>query len=163
MVEKPEKPTKPASPTGKAKRAYVTQSNLPGRSLREALRVPQAITDNYAAGATAPHDVAMALELSPTSTSWRDLAAASLGYGLTKGSWNADRITLDVLGKRVTAPTVEGDDVRARAEAALRPKVMKAKNDTNSSIRRRGTSIVFSGARCPRICRSSGRSSSGSR
>jgi hypothetical protein len=125
MAEKPEKPAKPAPSTEKAKRAYVTQSNLPGRSLREALRVPQAITDNYAGGATAPHDVAMALELSPTSTTWRDLAAASLGYGLTKGSWNADRITLEPLGRRITAPTEVGDDVKARAEAALRPKVLK--------------------------------------
>ena len=109
----------------KPKRPYVTQSNIPSRSLREALRVPQALADNYAGGATAPHDVAMALGLSPTSTGWRDLAAASLGYGLTKGSWNADRISLDSLGQRVTAPTAEGDDVKARAEAALRPKVLR--------------------------------------
>ncbi len=109
---------------GAEKRAYVSQSELPSRPLREALRVPQAIMDNYAGKATAPHDVAMALELSPTSSVWRDLAAVAAGYGLTKGSWNASKIELTDLGRRATAPTLEGDDLRARAEAALRPKIL---------------------------------------
>lgn len=108
----------------KTKRAYITQSDLPSRPIRDALRVPQAITDNYAGQPTAPHDVALALGLSPTSSGWRDLAAASLGYGLTKGSWNADKMSLDTLGRRATAATEEGDDIRARAEAALRSKVI---------------------------------------
>jgi Predicted nucleotide-binding protein containing TIR-like domain len=108
----------------KSKRAYISQSDLPSRPLRDALRVPQAITDNYAGQPSAPHDVALALELSPTSSGWRDLSAASLGYGLTKGSWSADKISLDTLGQRATAPTEEGDDIGARAEAALRSKVI---------------------------------------
>lgn len=120
------KPSKEGHKREAAKRPYVSQSDLPSRSLRDALRVPQAITDNYAGGPTAPHDVALALKLSPTSSSWRELAAASSGYGLTKGSWNADRIALDALGRRATAPTQEKDDVAARAEAALRPKILGA-------------------------------------
>jgi hypothetical protein len=111
-------------PQDKSKRAYISQTDLPSRPLRDALRVPQAITDNYAGQPAAPHDVALALELSPTSSGWRDLSAASLGYGLTKGSWNADKISLDTLGQRATAPTEEGDDIKARAEAALRSKVI---------------------------------------
>lgn len=113
-----------ATPRRRGKRSYVSQSDLPSRPLRDSLRVPQAIADNYAGGPTAPHDVALALDLSPTSSAWRDLAAAALGYGLTKGSWNADKISLDVHGRRATAPTEEGDDLKARAEAALRPKVL---------------------------------------
>jgi hypothetical protein len=46
--------------------AYVSQTWLPSRSLREALRVAQAITDNYAGKPTAPHEIALALEFSPT-------------------------------------------------------------------------------------------------
>jgi hypothetical protein len=110
--------------SAKEKRSYISQADIPSRPLRDALRVAQAITDNYAGKPTAPHDVAMALELSPTSSGWRELAAAALGYGLTKGSWNADRISLEVLGQRATAPTEEGDDIRAKAEAALRPKIL---------------------------------------
>ncbi len=122
MAKKDDASAKPKKT--EAKRAYVSQSDLPSRPLRDALRVAQAITDNYASQPTAPHDVALALELSPTSSSWRDLAAAALGYGLTKDSWNADKIALDSFGKRATAPTAERDDVHARAEAALRPKVL---------------------------------------
>jgi hypothetical protein len=125
MAKKPtEEKTSGGTDTDKLKRSYVSQANLPSRPLRDALRVAQAITDNYAGQATAPHDVALALELSPTSSSWRDLAASSLGYGLTKGSWSADKIVLDTLGRRATAPTKEGDDIPARAEAALRSKVI---------------------------------------
>lgn len=115
----------PKSPGKKPdKRPYVSQADLPSHALRDALRVPQAITDNYAGGPTAPHDVAMALDLSPTSSGWRDLSAVSAGYGLTKGTWNAAKIELTDRGKRATAPTAEGDDLRARAEAALHPKVL---------------------------------------
>lgn len=98
-------------------------SELPTKALRDALRVPQAIVDEYASDPTAPHDIAVALDMSPTSSSWRDLAAVSMGYGLTKGSWNAKSISLEELGRRAVAPTEEGDEIRARAEAALRPKV----------------------------------------
>ena len=108
-----------------AKRVYISQSDLPSRPLREALRVPQAIKDNYAGHPTAPHDVALALNLSPTSSGWRELAAAALGYGLTKGSWNAERISLESFGRRSTAPTEEGDELQARAEAALKPKILE--------------------------------------
>lgn len=112
------------TPNAPSRKVVLGQSDLPSRSLRDALRVAQAITDNYAGQPTAPHDVALALELSPTSSGWRDLAAAALGYGLTKGSWSADKIALDALGRRATAPTQVGDDVRAKAEAVLRPKVL---------------------------------------
>jgi hypothetical protein len=109
---------------GEAPRApRVSQADLPRRSLRDALRVPQAIQDNYAGDPTAPHDVALGLDISPTSSSWRELTGAAQGYGLVKGGYNADRIALDVLGKRAVAPTEEGDDLRAKAEAALKPKV----------------------------------------
>src|SRR5205823_3568972 len=106
-----------------AKRSLLGQGDVPSRTLRDALRVPKAIVDNYAGAPTAPHDVAIALELSPTSSSWRDLAAAAAGYGLTKGSWSAARIAVTDVGRRAVAPTSELDDVRARAEAALIPKV----------------------------------------
>jgi hypothetical protein len=86
------------------------------------LTVAQAITDNFAGHPTAPHQVAMALGVSPTSSAWRTITGAAVGYGLTSGAFNADKISLEALGRRATAPTEEGDDVKARAEAALKPK-----------------------------------------
>lgn len=117
-------PAKPIIEEASDKKTGLSSSDLPSRSLRDALRVSQALTDNYAGAPTAPHDIALALSLSPTSSSWRDLAAASHGYGLTKGSWNAGKISLEPLGRRATSPLEEGDDQPARVEAALRPAVL---------------------------------------
>lgn len=104
-------------------RSRLLQTDLPKRSLRDALRVPQALIDNYAGHPTPPHEVAMALSISPTSSAWRELTGAAQGYGLVKGGYNADRISLDALGRRIVAPTEEGDDLQAKAEATLKPKV----------------------------------------
>lgn len=103
----------------------MSQADIPGLSLREALTVPQALVDNFAGQATPPHQVAQALNLAPTSGKWRLLAGAAVGYGLTTGGPNADKIGLDQLGRRATAPTAESDDLNARAEAALKPKVCR--------------------------------------
>jgi hypothetical protein len=65
----------------------------------------------------------MALGISPTSSAWRDLTGAAVAYGLTKGAYNSDKIAREPLGRRATAPTSEGDDIKARAEAALKPRV----------------------------------------
>lgn len=107
------------SSTPKPKR--VRQATLPRYTLREALTVAQAITDNFAGDPTPPHQVAMALDISPTSSIWRNLSGSAVAYGLTTGGYRADTIGLEELGQRCTAPTEEGDDVVARAEAALKP------------------------------------------
>lgn len=96
---------------------------MPRHSLRQALAVAQAITDNFGGKPTPPHQVAMALNISPTSSGWDFLLASAAAYGLTKGSRNATRIELTELGRRATAPTEEGDEVKAKAQAALRPDV----------------------------------------
>lgn len=106
-----------------AAKSRLTQGDMPRRSLRDALRVPQALVDSYAGHPSAPHEVALALDISPTSSAWRELTGAAQGYGLIKGGYNADRIALEPIGRRAVAPTEEGDDLRARAEAALKPRV----------------------------------------
>lgn len=106
-----------------AKRARVSQSDVPRHSLREALTIAQALTDNFAGHPTAPPQIAMALSISPTSSAWRTLTGAAVAYGLTTGAYNSDRIALDTLGRRATAPTEVEDDIKARAEAALKPRV----------------------------------------
>lgn len=121
------KKTTSKSPAKKSsgRRKYISQADIPKHSLREALTVAQAITDNLAGDPTPPHQVAMALDISPTSSIWRSLAGSSVAYGLTIGAYNSDKISLTDLGQRCTAPTEEGDDVVARGEAALTPKVLK--------------------------------------
>jgi len=96
---------------------------LPRYSLRQALSVAQAITDNFAGKPTPPHLVAMALNMSPTSSVQDYLLASAAAYGLTKGGRGANQIELTELGRRATAQTEDGDDLKARAEAALMPDV----------------------------------------
>lgn len=125
-----EKPNKPSSGAdeqsrSKASRAYVNQTDVPRHSLGEALRIPQAICDNYGKAPTKPFNIASALELSPSSTMFRMLCGASAAYGLTQGSYSSDMVSLTELGRRIVAPTAEGSELPARREALLKPRVIK--------------------------------------
>ncbi|WP_180853181.1 TIR domain-containing protein [Stenotrophomonas maltophilia] len=106
-------------------RAKVMQSDMPSLTLDQALRVPRAIWDDFAGKSAAPHDIAFAVNMTPTSGPWRTLTGASIAYGLTEGGYGADSIKLTQLGRRIVAPVEEGDDVRGRAEAVLRPRIMR--------------------------------------
>lgn len=107
------------------KRTRVSQSNFPQLSIQKTLRIIQVIQDQFSGQPTAPHDVALALPMEPTSGSWRNLTGTSIAYGLTEGGYNAKQIEISPLGKRIVAPIEEGDDKRALREAVLRPVIMK--------------------------------------
>lgn len=107
------------------KRAKVSQSEFPNVTLSQASRIAHAIWENFAGRGGAPHQIAMALDLSPTSGGWRNLCGASIAYGLTDGGYNASAITLTELGRKMVAPTDEGDDQRAGVEAILKPRIQK--------------------------------------
>src|SRR5580765_351582 len=106
------------------KRQYLSQTDVPNSSLENALRVPRAISDNYAGGPVTPLQLAAALNMSPTSGPFRALCGASIAYGLTDGGYNAQQISLQTLGKRIVKPLEEGDDVVAKREAILKPRVV---------------------------------------
>ena len=106
-----------------SKRAYISQSKIPKLSLSEAIRLAQSLNGDFAGKATPPHQLAMAVDISPTSSNWQDLCGASIAYGLTTGGYNAQTISLTELGRRIVAPTIEGDDAKAKVEASLRPEI----------------------------------------
>lgn len=108
----------------KEKRTKVSQAEIPRESLAKALTIAEAIWENFAGKGAAPHDIALSLDLSPTSSSWRNLCGTSIAYGLTEGGYNAARIELTDLGRRIVAPTEEGDEATARVEAILKPRVL---------------------------------------
>jgi len=112
--------TRPAN----APRQQVSQADMPTYSLDEALRVPTAIANEYAAKPTRPIDVAGALDMTPGSTRFRMLAGAALAYGLTTGGAWAPEIGITPLGMRIVQPMIEGDDVAAKREALLKPKIV---------------------------------------
>jgi hypothetical protein len=64
--------------SSRAGQVQVSQSDVPSHSLEEALRVPMAIADNYAAKPARPMDVAAAMDLTPASSRFRMLAGAAL-------------------------------------------------------------------------------------
>jgi predicted nucleotide-binding protein len=109
----------------KATRSRVSQTEFPIFSLDQALRIARAIWDNFAGRGGAPHQIAMALDMSPTSGTWRNLCGSAIAYGLTDGGYNAQQIHLTDLGRRIVAPVEEDDDARGRREAALTPRVIR--------------------------------------
>lgn len=106
-----------------AKRAYVKQSDVPAASLDEAIRVPQSILDHYAGRPTTPLQLAKALNVDPKGTQVRVLSGAAIAFGLIEGGAQATSITITDLAKRILRPTAENDDLVAKREAVLRPRV----------------------------------------
>ena len=102
----------------------ISQADIPAYSLEEAIKVPKAIADNYARKPTAPLKVAAAMNVQPKSGSFRMVTGAAMAYGLTKGGPNAPLIEITPLGLRVLKPTKEGDDLAAKREAILKPRVV---------------------------------------
>ncbi|MBB5357337.1 putative nucleotide-binding protein [Rhodanobacter sp. ANJX3] len=107
------------------KRVYFRQSDFPMMTLQQTQKIASSLVDNFAGDSASPPDVALALGISPTSSSWQHLTGASIAYGLTDGGVNANVIKLTALGKRLVAPEEEGEDVVARREAILKPRILK--------------------------------------
>ena len=86
---------------------------------------PSAISDNFGKAPTKPLRVAQGMDMSPTSSLFRMLCGAAIAYGLTEGGYSSEQISITPLGKRIVAPTIDGDDLAARCEATLRPRVLR--------------------------------------
>ena len=48
-----------------------------------------------------------------------------MAYGLTEGGVNANIIKLTELGRKLVAPEAEGQDLAARREAILKPRILR--------------------------------------
>ena len=121
MAKTPKKAVRVDAPT--AKRAYLKQSEVPSASLDEALRVPQAILDHYAGKPSAPLQVAKALNMDPKGSQVRVLSGAAIAFGLIEGGAQATSITVTELARRILRPKQENDDLHAKREAVLKPRV----------------------------------------
>jgi len=110
----------------KAKRKpRLSQADVPSFSITEALRVPNALRDEYGKQPTRPLMLAAALNMSPTGSTFRMVTGAAVAYGLTDGAAQGEVIALTALGRRAVAPTEEGDDRAALREAVLQPRVVR--------------------------------------
>src|SRR6266704_21080 len=116
--------TKPVEKNVK-QRTYVSQSDVPHYSLEKALKIPQAIVDNYGKGPAKPLEVAKVLEVSPTDVRFKMQAGASIAYGLTEGGWNAAQIELTPLALKILKPKNEDEPLAGKREALLKPRVIR--------------------------------------
>jgi hypothetical protein len=107
------------------KRAYFKQADFPQTTLQQAQKLASALVDNYAGKDASPPDLALALGISPTSSSWPALTGSAIAYGLTEGGVNANKIKLLALGRKLVAPEAEGEDLDARRQAILKPRILR--------------------------------------
>lgn len=119
------KPEQPKAVVGSSKRRYLKQADVPSCSLDDASKVAIALRDHYGSKPTIPLKVAKALNLEPGASPFRMLCGASIAYGLTDGGYNAESISILQLGLRIVKPKKEGDDLLARREAFLKPRVIR--------------------------------------
>lgn len=81
------------------KRTYFKQGDFPVDNAAAVQKIASAIIDNFAGTEGSPPDIALAIGISPTSSAWPALAGASIAYGLTDGSVNANIIKLQPSGR----------------------------------------------------------------
>ncbi len=124
MAKKSTKKSQKNQVRERGKRVRISQADIPAYSVVKALRVAKAIYDNYGKDATKPLRVAQAMNMSPTTGSFRMMTGAAVAYGLTDGGYGAATISLTPLARRILAPTREGDDLEAKREATLKPKII---------------------------------------
>lgn len=123
MAKAPAKTTKKPPVAPAPKRAYVRQSDVPLTSLEYALRMPQAILDHYAGKPVSPLQLAKALEMDPKGSQIRVLSGAAIAFGLVEGGAQATSISVTPLARRILRPHAEGEDIQAKREAVLLPRV----------------------------------------
>jgi hypothetical protein len=110
--------------TSGRQKSRVSQEDVPSYSLDQALRIARALAENYAFKPTRPLNVAGAMKMQPSSGGFRMLAGAAVAYGLTTAGAFAPEIGLTPLGLRIVRPTKSGDDLAAKREALLKPKLV---------------------------------------
>ncbi len=106
-----------------------SKAEFPKNTLEEALRIPSAIETANAGQPYPPTDIAIAMSLSPGSSTFRTILASSFRYGLTGGSYASDRITLEALGRSIVAPKTPDEAAMALAQAALNPPTFRQMYD----------------------------------
>lgn len=85
--------------------------------------MPQAIFDHYAGKPATPLQIAKALNVDPKGSQLRVLSGAAIAFGLVEGGAQASIISVTSLARRILRPKLEDEDVAAKREAVLKPRV----------------------------------------
>lgn len=100
-------------------------ADFPKHTLQDALQVSQILENKNSGNPLPPTDVAIGLSKSPGSSDFRILLSSSIKYGLTSGSYNQSRVSLQELGRDIAEPKSAEGRSRALAEAALKPDLFR--------------------------------------
>jgi len=100
-------------------------SDFPKHTLEAVLAVPQVLEDKNGGNPLPPMDVALGIGMSPGSSSFRDLLSSSIKYGLTAGSFNQPKVSLETLGKSIAAPTSQEERRQSLFTASMRPELFR--------------------------------------
>lgn len=114
----------PAPP--KADLGGKTKSDFPKHSLESAIKVASAIFEHNGGRPLPPTDTAIALGVSPGSSAFRILLSSSIKYGLTSGSYNQERVSLEHAGQNIVEPKSPADKRQSLIKAALTPPSFKS-------------------------------------
>jgi predicted nucleotide-binding protein len=117
------KRTRKPSAAPASKRPYLKQADVPSGSLDDALRIPQAILDHHGGRPATPMQVAKALNMDPKGSQIRVLSGAAIAFGLIEGGAQAAYISITDLARRILRPKEENQDITAKREAVLKPRV----------------------------------------
>jgi len=108
-----------AGPTTKAQRVELGAEVLPRRTLKDAEAVAAALHRQYAGKSATWEELAQVLELAPKSSNTKYLIWSAQAYGLI--SKEGDSYSLLETGRKIVAPTYDGEDAEARIKALLTP------------------------------------------
>jgi hypothetical protein len=110
-------------PAKKVERAEkVSSKDLPKKTLEDALKVTQAIKDNYGKAATW-EDIAKAMEFSPTNPNNQYFLWSATAYGIVDKDEN-DNYKVTEIGRKILAPTYEGEDREGAIKAIANPTIL---------------------------------------
>ena len=107
------------SPAAKPRKPRAT-TLYPKVTLVDALRLAESILDNNAGEPYNRIDLAQSIDLSPGSSSLRTYVTTSGKFGLTTGSYKAERISLTDLGKTIVSPTSDEEKAEGLLKALYR-------------------------------------------
>lgn len=120
------KPAKPNPAPSKTDVGGKTKSDFPKHSLKDAIKVAAAIFEHNGGRPLPPTDTAIAVGVSPGSSAFRILLSSSIKYGLTSGSFNQERVSLEKTGQDIVEPKSPADKKQSIIKATLTPPTFKS-------------------------------------
>lgn len=97
------------------------KSDFPKHTLEEALRVASAVWEANRGRPLPPVETATALGMSPGSSEFRAILSSSIKYGLTKGSFNQEYVSLEEAARKILEPNTPEEKHQALVAAAFTP------------------------------------------